>query len=78
MRHQNGIEMQQKLTDVALRALKAPTVPRIGIGDTNRVRRCFRLTSSNKATWLHQKQIKGGVRRGFTLGGYPAMLNVMS
>jgi len=72
-RHQKGIEMRQKLTDVALRALKAPTKSRIEIGDTERVGLRFRLTSSNKATWLYQKQIKGGLRRGFTLGSYPAM-----
>jgi integrase len=72
-RHQKGIEMQQKLTDVALRALKAPAESRIEISDTERVRLRFRLTSSNKATWLYQKQIKGGIRRRFTLGTYPAM-----
>ena len=72
-RHQKDIEMQQKLTDVALRALKAPMESRIEISDTERVGLRFRLTSSNKATWLYQKQIKGGARRGFTLGSYPAM-----
>jgi hypothetical protein len=72
-RHQKDIEMQQKLTDVTLRALKAPMESRIEISNTERVGLRFRLTSSNKATWLYQKQIKGGARRGFTLGSYSAM-----
>jgi integrase len=65
--------MPKKLTDAALRALKPPPDARIEISDTERPGLRFRLTPQGKATWLYQKQVKGGVRRGFTLGSYPAM-----
>jgi integrase len=65
--------MQQKLTDAALRALKPRVDARIELSDTERAGLRFRLTPTGKATWLYQKQVKGGARRGFTLGSYPAM-----
>lgn len=65
--------MQQKLTDAAIRSLKPNPDKRIEISDTERAGLRFRMTPQGKATWLYQKQVKGGVRRGFTLGTYPAM-----
>ncbi len=65
--------MQMKLTDAALRALKVPTDDRIVISDTERKGLRFRLTSKGKASWMFQKQVKGGKRLGITLGSYPTM-----
>lgn len=65
--------MKQKLTDAAIRALKPNPASRIEISDTERLGLRFRLSPLGKATWLYQKQVKGGARRGFALGSYPAM-----
>lgn len=65
--------MKQKLTDAAIRTLRPSPAGRIEISDTERAGLRFRLTPLGKATWIYQKQVKGGVRRGFALGSYPAM-----
>ena len=65
--------MKQKLTDAAIRTLKPNPSARIEISDTERTGLRFRLTPLGKATWVYQKQVKGGARRGFALGSYPAM-----
>ena len=31
------------------------------------------MTPKGSASWLFQKKVKGGLRRGFKLGTYPAM-----
>jgi hypothetical protein len=65
--------VKQKLTDAAIRSLKPNPSARIEISDTERTGLRFRLTPLGKATWIYQKQVKGGARRGFALGSYPAM-----
>lgn len=63
--------MKVKLTSATIKALKPPPSGRIEIGDTERAGLRFRLTSAGTATWLFQKKIRGGTRRGFMLGTYP-------
>ena len=65
--------MPVKITQAKINSLKPPETGRIEICDSERVGLRFRLTPTGSATWLYQKQIKGGVRRGFTLGSHPAM-----
>lgn len=65
--------MKMKLTDAALRAVKPPATGRTVLSDTEREGLRFRLTSNGRASWLFQKQVKGGQRLGITLGSYPAM-----
>lgn len=65
--------MKQKLTDATIRTLKPNPTSRIEISDTERTGLRFRLTPLGKANWIYQKQVKGGARRGFSLGSYPAM-----
>lgn len=65
--------MRQKLTDAAIRAVTPPATGRIELSDSERPGLRFRVTSVGARSWLYQKQIKGGVRRGFTLGSYPAL-----
>lgn len=65
--------MTTKLTEALIAATKKPVSGRIELSDALRKGLRFRMTSAGAATWLYQKTIKGGVRRGFTLGSYPAM-----
>lgn len=65
--------MKLKLTDAKVRAVNPPATGRTELSDSDRPGLRFRITSFGATTWLYQKQIKGGVRRGFTLGSYPAI-----
>jgi integrase len=65
--------MRKKLTDQLLKSTKPPAQGRTVITDTERAGLRFRITSSGSATFLLEKKIKGGKRRAFTLGYYPAM-----
>ena len=65
--------MRRKLTDQLLKSTKPPAQGRTVITDTERAGLRFRITSSGAATFLLEKKIKGGKRRAFTLGSYPAM-----
>jgi integrase len=62
-----------ELTDLFLRAMKAPAEGRVEFYDTKRKGLRIRHYPSGKMTWLYQKQIKGGPRRALTLGTYPTM-----
>ena len=65
--------MRLKLTDAKLRAIKPPATGRMELSDSERPGLRFRITATGSAKWLYQKQVKGGARRGFTLGSYPAI-----
>ena len=65
--------MRKKLTDQLLKSTKPPAQGRTVITDTERAGLRFRITSSGAATFLLEKKIKGGKRRAFTLGCYPAL-----
>ena len=56
--------MQKKLTDRLLKTLKPDANQRIEIRDGLRVGLCFRLSPAGNASWIVQKKIKGGKRRG--------------
>ena len=62
-----------KLTDITVRSIKPNPATRIEISDTERSGLRFRMSPRGNASWLYQKKIKGGIRRGFKLGSYPAM-----
>ena len=65
--------MQKKLTDHLLKTLKPDANRRIEIRDSLRVGLCFRLSPAGNASWIVQKKIKGGKRRGQKIGNYPQM-----
>ena len=65
--------MQKKLTDRLLKTLKPDANRRIEIRDSLRVGLCFRLFPAGNASWIVQKKIKGGKRRGQKIGNYPQM-----
>ena len=65
--------MKTKLTDITVRSIKPNPAARIEISDTERSGLRFRMSPKGNASWLYQKKIKGGTRRGFKLGSYPAM-----
>ena len=65
--------MQLKFTDATIRAIKPDPAERIEISDTERAGLRFRMSPQGNASWLCQKKIKGGKRRGFKLGTFPAM-----
>ena len=65
--------MKKKMTDRLIRSITPDPIKRIEIGDAERVGLRFRMSSKGNASWLYQKKIKGGVRRGFHLGNYPSM-----
>ena len=65
--------MKIKLTDIAVRSIKPNPAARIELSDTERSGLRFRMSPKGNASWLYQKKIKGGTRRGFKLGSYPAM-----
>ena len=65
--------MQKKLTDRLLKTLKPDANRRIEIRDSLRVGLCFRLSPAGNASWIVQKKIKGGKRRGPKIGNYPQM-----
>jgi integrase len=65
--------MRKKLTDQLIKSTKPPAQGRTVITDTERAGLRFRITASGSATFLLEKKIKGGKRRAFTLGSYPAI-----
>jgi len=65
--------MKKKMTDRLIRSITPDRIKRIEICDTERVGLRFRMSTKGNASWLYQKKIKGGVRRGFHLGNYPSM-----
>lgn len=65
--------MKKKMTDRFIRSITPDPTKRIEIGDTERVGLRFRMSPKGNGSWLYQKKIKGGVRRGFKLGSYPSM-----
>ncbi|MBS4009424.1 MAG: site-specific integrase [Roseovarius sp.] len=65
--------MRKKLTDQLIKSTKPPAEGRTVLTDTERAGLRFRITASGSATFLLEKKIKGGKRRAFTLGSYPAM-----
>lgn len=65
--------MRKKLTDQLIKSTKPPAEGRTVLTDTERSGLRFRITASGSATFLLEKKIKGGKRRAFTLGSYPAM-----
>ena len=63
--------MTKKLTDAYIRSIPKNPTNRIEISDTEKVGLRFRMSSKGNASWIYQKKIKGGKRRGFKLGSYP-------
>ena len=63
--------MRVKLTQKKIEKLKAPDKGRVEVSDSECIGLKLRISSSGAMTWLYQKQIRGGVRRGFALGSYP-------
>lgn len=65
--------MKSKMTDRFIRSIIADPTKRIEIGDVERAGLSFRMSPKGNASWLYQKKIKGGKRRGFKLGSFPSM-----
>jgi integrase len=65
--------MRVKLTQKKIKELKAPDEGRSEVSDSECIGLKLRISSSGAMTWLYQKQIRGGVRRGFALGTYPEL-----
>ena len=65
--------MKIKMTDRFIGSVKPNTSKRIEISDTERVGLRLRMSSKGNASWIYQKKIKGGKRRGYKLGTYPQM-----
>ena len=65
--------MKKKLTDLFLRAIDKSPKLRIEISDTEKVGLRFRMSPKGNASWIYQKKIKDGPRRGIKLGSYPSM-----
>jgi hypothetical protein len=68
-----SLSLKIKLTDIAVRSIKPNPAARIELSDTERSGLRFRMSPKGNASWLYQKKIKGGARRGFKLGSYPAI-----
>ena len=65
--------MKSKMTDKLIRSIISDPNKRIEISDTERAGLRFRMSPKGNASWLYQKKIKGGKRRGFKLGSFPLM-----
>ena len=61
------------MTDKLIRSIISDPNKRIEISDTERAGLRFRMSPKGNASWLYQKKIKGGKRRGFKLGSFPLM-----
>ncbi|MDA9734816.1 Arm DNA-binding domain-containing protein, partial [SAR116 cluster bacterium] len=59
------------MTDRFIGSIKPNPSKRVEISDTERVGLRFRMSSKGNASWIYQKKIKGGKRRGNKLGTYP-------
>ena len=71
--HQKGNCVKKKMTDRFIRSIVPDPTQRIEISDTERVGLRFRMSTKGNASWLYQKKIKNGARRGYKLGSFPAM-----
>jgi len=71
--HQKGNSVKKKMTDRFIRSIVPNPTQRIEISDTERVGLRFRMSTKGNASWLYQKKIKNGARRGYKLGSFPAM-----
>ena len=67
------INVKSKMTDKLIRSIISDPNKRIEISDTERAGLRFRMSPKGNASWLYQKKIKGGKRRGFKLGSFPVM-----
>lgn len=65
--------MKKKVTDRFIRSIAPDPAQRIEISDTERVGLRFRMSPKGNASWLYQKKVKAGPRRGYKLGSFPAM-----
>ena len=65
--------MKKKMTDAFIRSIPKNPANRLEISDTEKIGLRFRMSSKGNASWIYQKKIKGGKRRGFKLGTYPAL-----
>ncbi len=59
------------MTDRFIASIKPNPSRRIEISDTERVGLRFRMSPKGNASWIYQKKIRGGKRRGNKLGTYP-------
>ena len=71
--HQRECSMKKKMTDAFIRSIPKNPANRLEISDTEKIGLRFRMSSKGNASWIYQKKIKGGKRRGFKLGTYPAL-----
>lgn len=67
------IYMKRKMTDLFIQSIKPNPAQRIEISDTERVGLRLRVSPKGNRSWIYQKKIKGGKRRGFKLGSFPSM-----
>jgi integrase len=65
--------LKKKMTDRLIRSITPHSQKRIEISDTERVGLRFRMSPQGNTSWIYQKKIKGGLRRGFYLGSYPSV-----
>lgn len=65
--------MHIDLTDRKLKSLTPPEAGRIEVSDAKRKGLRFRLSASGRGVWMYEKRIKGGSKRKFTLGPWPAV-----
>ena len=65
--------LEKKMTDRLIRSITPHSQKRIEVSDTERVGLRFRISPQGNASWIYQKKIKGGLRRGFYLGSYPSV-----
>lgn len=63
--------MKTRLTDKQLKAVEPPETGRVVLTDTDRPGLRFRVTASDRRTFLFEKKIKGGPRIAVTIGSYP-------
>ena len=71
--HQRKVALKRKMTDQLIRSINPDSLRRIEICDTERVGLRFRMSPTGHASWIYQKKIKGGKRRGCKMGTYPIM-----
>ena len=71
--HQRKVALKRKMTDQLIRSINPDSLRRIEICDTERVGLRFRMSPTGHASWIYQKKIKGGKRRGYKMGTYPIM-----
>ena len=57
--------MKKKMTDRLIWSITPHSQKRIEVSDTERVGLRFRMSPQGNASWIYQKKIKSGLRRGF-------------